>query len=106
MARKKITQYFDDIDGTMLEEHEVHIVRFSLDGRDYVIDLSEKNANDLRSALEKYVEAARPAPTLSSKKVNPTEVREWARAAGINVATRGKIPHDVIEQFRIANPNA
>ena len=105
MARKKITQYYDDIDGTLLEEDEVNIVRFSLDGHDYIIDLSEDNANNLRSSLEKYIAAARPAPAPSTKKVNPTAVREWARSAGINVAARGKIPNDVIDRYRAANPN-
>jgi len=45
----------DDLDGTEAGE----TVRFELDGRNYEIDLSTPNANELRRAFEPYVERAK-----------------------------------------------
>ncbi|KLN37611.1 histone [Corynebacterium diphtheriae bv. gravis str. ISS 4746] len=44
MARREITQYFDDIDNTPLTEDQVHVVRFGVNGINYVLDLSADNA--------------------------------------------------------------
>ena len=35
MARREITQFFDDIDNSPLNEDEVIVIRFSVDGKDY-----------------------------------------------------------------------
>jgi len=56
MMQKTVTTLLDDLDGS--EAHET--VVFSIDGKTYEIDLSEKNAAALRKAVAKFVEAARP----------------------------------------------
>ena len=57
MAQKVQVTLVDDLDGSEAEE----TVSFSLDGAAYEIDLSEQNASELRSAFDRYVEAARRA---------------------------------------------
>ena len=44
MARREITQFFDDLDNTPLNEDEVNVVDFSVNGIDYTLDLSAKNS--------------------------------------------------------------
>ena len=58
MARKQITQIIDDIDGETLEEGG-ETVLFSLDGRPYEIDLSAAHAEELRAALQPFIDAGR-----------------------------------------------
>ncbi|HKS69161.1 MAG TPA: Lsr2 family protein, partial [Ktedonobacterales bacterium] len=55
MARKVEVRLLDDIDGGPADE----TLSFGLDGVNYEIDLSAKNAGTLRTALEKYVGASR-----------------------------------------------
>ena len=109
MAQKIQTLLIDDLDGSAAEG----TVRFGLDGTGYEIDLNAGHARELRDALARYVDAARrvsgsarrPArggrrgPTGDRKAV---EVREWARAQGIEVKDRGQVPADLIVKFRAA----
>lgn len=57
MAQKLIVKLTDDIDGGDADE----TISFSLDGKSYEIDLSEKNAAALRQAFAPYLEKARAA---------------------------------------------
>jgi hypothetical protein len=57
VAQKIQTLYIDDLDGGEAEG----TVRYGLDGTDCEIDLSAKNEEALRSALERYIAAARRA---------------------------------------------
>ena len=56
MAKTTIITLTDDIDGTEATES----LTFTLDGRNYEIDLNAGNAAALRRALGPYVEKARP----------------------------------------------
>src|SRR3712207_2348372 len=56
MARKVQVILSDDLDENVPADETVS---FSLDGTNYEIDLSEKNAQDLRDAFSRYVQAAR-----------------------------------------------
>lgn len=108
MAQKIQTLFIDDIDGGEAEG----TVRFGLDGTDYEIDLSTKNAAALRKALAKYVDAARRAPNASRRPgrgrragdgpVDSTAVRVWAKSHGIEVKDRGRVPADLVQKFRAA----
>src|SRR5439155_13232787 len=91
MAQKVQTLFVDDLDGSEAEG----TVRFGLDGTEYEIDLNAKHAQQLRDALARYVVAGRRVsagarrPARSGSKaqpstLNPTEVREWAKAQGID----------------------
>ena len=112
MAQKVQTLFVDDIDGSDAEG----TVRFGLDGTDYEIDLNAKNAQALRDALARYTGAARRVSgstrrqprsgrKASANGLNTTEVREWARAQGIEVKDRGRVPAELVVKFKAATGN-
>ncbi len=111
MARREITQYFDDLDNSPLEDSEVNIINFSVDRNHYVLDLSEKNAAAFRAALEPWIAAAQvtPAPQKSPTRVSSAAqreksraIREWARENGFQVSDRGKISASVLDAYEKA----
>ena len=107
MASRTIVELTDDVDGKPATE----TLRFGLDGREYEIDLSEKNAKTLRKALEPWTAAAR---RVSGRRTTPgtatrvetgvdnAAVRAWAASNGIELSARGRLSKDVIEQYRAA----
>ena len=83
-------------------------VRAGLDGTGYEIGLIAGHARALRDTLARCVAAARRAaaggrPALdagaSVSGLNPTEVRQWARAQGIEVKDRGRVPAELVVKF-------
>ncbi|WP_281885367.1 histone-like nucleoid-structuring protein Lsr2 [Agromyces rhizosphaerae] len=106
MAKRVIEQFVDDLDGSVLDG-DAETVRFALDGTSYEIDLSPKNASALRSDFEKYVSAARKASLAgpprrrrsSGSGTDTAAIREWARAKGIDVPSRGRLPKSVIDAY-------
>lgn len=106
MAQKVITQLVDDLDGSVLSDGSGETVRFSLDGTSYEIDLSKKNADKLRGALQSYIESGRKvgrrtgnAGRRSQSGPSAKELRDWARSNGFKVPDRGRIPGNVREAF-------
>jgi len=102
----------DDLDGSPIEDGRGGTVRFSIDGANYEIDLSEKNAATLTEALEKYVSAGRRLRAGSSstptvvKKSDPQRlktIREWAGKNGYEVSSRGRVPAEIVEAYDAAN---
>jgi Lsr2 len=66
--------------------------------------------------LAKYIDAARRSSgaarrsarggrRASASGVNTTEVREWAKAQGIEVKDRGRVPAELVVRFRAATGN-
>ncbi len=111
MAQKVQTLFIDDLDGGEAEG----TVRFGLDGTEYEIDLSAKNAEALRKALAPYLGAARRAPGSAARRPGasgrraasaggpgPTAVREWAKSQGIEVKDRGRVPAELVVKFKAA----
>jgi len=109
MAQKVQTLFIDDLDGSQAEG----TVRFGLDGTHYEIDLNAVHAGELRAALGRYTGAGRkvtgttrrPARNpgkAASNGLNTTEVRDWARANGLDVKDRGRVPAEVIAKFKAA----
>ena len=110
LAQKIQTLLVDDLDGSEAEG----TVRFGLDGTEYEIDLNAEHAQALRDALARYVHAARRAGAgarrparggrgASAGGVDNTEVREWAKAQGIDVKDRGRVPAALVVKFKAAN---
>lgn len=112
MARQVVTLLTDDLDGSEADS----TVEFGLDGVNYTIDLSEKNAAKLRKALEQYISAGTRAgrgvlqgrrarggvlPARSNRDQNQA-IREWAAKNGHEVSERGRIPTAVVEAFNKA----
>jgi hypothetical protein len=109
MAQKIQTLFIDDLDGSAAEG----TVRFGLDGTEYEIDLNAAHARQLRDALARYVDAARRVsgsarkPARGSRRgptgtTDTTGVREWARAQGVEVKDRGRVPGDLMVKFKAA----
>ena len=112
MAQKVQVLLVDDLDGGEASE----TVSFALDGNNYEIDLSEKNATELRDAFAKYVGAARKAGRSASSsggrsgrrsggsstamdREQAAAIRSWAKKQGLKVSDRGRIPATIIEQY-------
>lgn len=109
MAKQIVHKLIDDIDGGDAEE----TVRFGMDGVAYEIDLSEKNASDLRNVLAPYVKAGskvgrggvavagrggRGTATVTSRRENKI-IRAWAEKNGKDVADRGRIPQKIVDEY-------
>lgn len=116
MAKETVITLIDDLDGTKAAE----TVTFGLDGQVYEIDLSAKNAGKLRSALTQYIDvaaevhaaprstarAAAPArrgaaPAASNRDQNQA-IRAWAMRKGLDIAPRGRIKQDIVDQYHAA----
>jgi hypothetical protein len=111
VAREVYTKLIDDVDGG--EAHET--VKFGLDGYSYEIDLSTKNANKLRNALAQYIEygsrvsgrggsnssraVGRARGGVVAEREQNKAIRAWAIRKGLDVAARGRIRSDIIDQY-------
>jgi len=110
MAKQVITLLTDDIDGGEADR----TVEFGLDGVNYTIDLSEKNAGKLRKALDPFLNAATrvgrsgmvasarrtaPASTGRASRDQNQAIREWANKNGYEVSERGRIPSHIVEAY-------
>lgn len=128
MATRTIQIIDDDLDPSVEADGKI---KFGVEGVWYEIDLSEKHQAEFHKAIKKYVDAARrssggkqvaakkttkktaakpdePAAGVGANGENTTghsnrEIRDWARSAGIEVPTRGRLPVDVISQFAEAH---
>jgi len=105
MAQRTQIMYIDDLDGSQADG----TVSFGLDGTSYEIDLSAKHADQLAAAIRPYIEAARkvgprrPARSGRPARHNQSEVRAWARAQGLKVSDRGRIPAEVLARYESAH---
>ena len=111
MAQRVQVLLVDDIDGGEASE----TVGFALDGSNYEIDLSSKNATEMRDSFAKYVGAARKIGRSSSSsgrsgrrsggtstamdRDQAAAIRSWAKKQGLKVSDRGRIPATIIEQY-------
>lgn len=109
MAQKHIVQLIDDLD----QGEAAETVSFGLDGTNYEIDLSAKNATRLRDSLAEYVAHARKstrggrppaAPPRRGKSARGDReqtqaIREWARKNGFKIGEKGRIPANVLEAY-------
>ena len=110
--KKQITQLVDDLDGSIIE-HGGSTIKFSLEGRQYEIDLSSSNAERLRSALAPFISAGRAASggSRSTSSRRPSRnasgelaaIRSWAQSHGYKVGDRGRISADVREAYERAH---
>lgn len=105
MVSRTTVELLDDVDGKPAAE----TVSFGLDGREFEIDLSEKNAKALRKVLEPWASSARRvggrktrSTTVVTAGIDTKAVRAWAASNGIEISTRGRISGDVLEQYQAA----
>jgi hypothetical protein len=108
MAKKTII--LDDLDERLEADGTI---LFAVDGDCYEIDLAEKNAKPFRDSFAKYISAARQisarefARRVTSAEngtgdFDPAVVREWARQRGIKINDKGRVPEDIVKQWRDA----
>ncbi|MET8427698.1 Lsr2 family protein [Nocardia sp. NPDC004860] len=111
MAKKVTVTLVDDYDNESRADQTVY---FSIDGSDFEIDLSNENAGRLRETLQPWTDKARkvgrskrtnkaPAagrnqPTVDREE--STAIRQWARAQGYQVSTRGRIPAEIVDAYQ------
>lgn len=106
MAQKVEVTLVDDLDGGSADE----TVSFAIDGAQYEIDLSAKNAQKLRDAVTPFVGAARKASRTTARNTRGRSsatvdreqnqaIREWAKKKGLNVSERGRIPAEIVERY-------
>lgn len=110
MAQKHIVQLVDDLDG----DEAAETVSFAIDGARYEIDLSAQNAAALRNTLAVYIANARRSSRSASHgggrrgsradREHSAAVRRWARANGLAVGEKGRIPTHIVEAYHSANP--
>jgi nucleoid-associated protein Lsr2 len=112
MAKRVIHELIDDLNGQAADE----TITFALDGVQYEIDLTNKNASKLRGVLAPYVAAgtrigrggvtasrgreARGRSSARSDRQQNQAIREWAVANGIPVSDRGRIKREVVERYK------
>ena len=108
MAQRTVITLVDDLDHKEIETGG-KTIRFAYEGIQYEIDLSEKHAKKLDTALAPFVAAARRADGRAARRskavpaaVDPKVVRKWAESNGIEISVRGRIPAHVMDQYRLA----
>jgi hypothetical protein len=109
MAQKVNVILIDDITGGEADE----TVEFALDGTSYEIDLGHGNSQELRDLLKPYINkgrkvtgtARRPSRSraTASDEARNKEMRAWAKAQGLKVNERGRVPADIVTKYEAAN---
>jgi hypothetical protein len=109
------TAYVDDLDGSEASGP----VDFSLDGKDYTIDLSDSNAARLRDALASFVASARRASGTGRRRLTSSspqrsasgrsreetqEIRAALRELGYSVKDRGRTPSELLVAYEARTP--
>ncbi len=107
MAQRVQVILEDDFDGSDADE----TVTFALEGVEYEIDLSAKNAEMLRDALAPWVgharrvggrrrrASAKAAPVSNGAGSATSDVRAWAQEQGYEVSTRGRVSSEIREAY-------
>ncbi len=111
MAQRVQVELVDDLNGEVAQK----TVRFGVDGTEYEIDLTEENAQKLRSVLSEYVSKARkarggrktqggqqPTSTSRSKREDTQKIRQWAQDNGYNPSSRGRITQSIVDAYNEA----
>jgi Lsr2 len=107
VAQKISVTFACDYDAREIPDGE-HLTRaFSLDGRDYEIDLCEKHSQKFDEVLERFREKARrvtgrvgkPKRRTTAHRQRSADIRAWAKQNNMDVSDRGRIPANVIAKY-------
>jgi hypothetical protein len=107
VAQKVSVTFACDYDQKEIRAGQHRTRRFSLDGREYEIDLCSKHSQKLDQVVHLYAEharraSARPGRTkrrTTAHRQHSAAIRTWAKQAGISVSDRGRIPADVVTRY-------
>ena len=96
----------DDFDGGDADE----TVSFGLDGAEFEIDLSAKNAGELRNSLAPWLAHARKTggrrkrtAKVAETSSSTSDIRSWAQENGYEVSSRGRVSAEVRQAFEQAH---
>src|SRR5215475_5117547 len=107
VAQKVSVTFACDYDSKEIPSGE-HMTRaFSLDGRDYEIDLCEKHSQKFDETMKRFADRARKVSSKVGRTKRRTtahrrrsaEIRAWAKRSGMEVSDRGRIPAQVITKY-------
>lgn len=107
VAQKVSVTFACDYDSKEIPSGE-HMTRaFSLDGRDYEIDLCEKHSQKFDETMRRFADRARRVTSRVGRTKRRTtahrrrsaEIRAWAKRSGMEVSERGRIPTQVISKY-------
>lgn len=87
---------------------------FTVDGVEYAADLCDKHREAFKEAISVYMQVARPVRTRAGSAVRAAirgqngvfttkDVRAWLREQGRDVAGSGRLPQELIEEYKIAH---
>lgn len=109
MMKKTTVVVLDDINGAEGAE----TVSFSFNGVAYEIDLAAENLARFNEVMSEWIKAGR---RVGGRAVRGTRraargaesgrsqaIREWARAKGIELADRGRIPGEIVAKYEAEN---
>jgi hypothetical protein len=107
VAQKVSVTFACDYDQKAIPEGQHETRRFSLDGRDYEIDLCVKHSQRFDDVVGRYADHARRASARAGRSKRRTTahrqhsaaIRSWAKETGIAVSDRGRIPADVVARY-------
>jgi nucleoid-associated protein Lsr2 len=107
VAQKVSVTYACDYDQKEIPDGQHRLRRFSIDGRDYEIDLCLKHSERFDDAVGRYASHARKSSARVPKAKRRTaahrkhsaEVRAWAMNNGLEVSERGRIPAEVVSKY-------
>jgi hypothetical protein len=115
VARKVVVELADDIDGTVFGD-DGESISYAVDGVEYVIDLKDEHAKELRETFEYYIAHSTRVggrKHRADRQVNPTapkrssgetkKVRAWAIEQGHQLSSRGRIPAEIEQAFHDAH---
>ncbi|WP_043808957.1 histone-like nucleoid-structuring protein Lsr2 [Rhodococcus triatomae] len=111
MARKTVVELIDDLDGEPIDIGG-ETINFAVNGIEYSIDLSDKNATEFHRKMDYYIKYAtrigsRKKGTTTVKRapngIEAAQVREWAIANGYSVSGRGRVAAAVLEAYTAAH---
>lgn len=107
VAQKVSVTFACDYDAKEIPNGE-HLTRaFSLDGRDYEIDLCDKHSQKFDEVMRRFADRARKVSGRGGRTKRRTtahrrrsaEIRAWAKRSGMEVSDRGRIPSQVISKY-------
>ncbi|MCL1838639.1 MAG: Lsr2 family protein [Propionibacteriaceae bacterium] len=104
MAQRTRIELMDDMDGGPA----VETISFSLDAKNYEIDLSAANARRMRSALEPFINAGRKVGQIKKRRSvastgDAGNIRAWAISQGVPVSARGRVSAEIRQAYEAAH---
>jgi Lsr2 len=111
VAQKVSVTFACDYDSKEIPDGEQMTRAFSLDGRDYEIDLCEKHSQKFDEVLKRFSDRARKVTgrvtrtkrRTAAHRQHSAEVRAWAKRTGIEVSDRGRIPAQVVKKYEASH---